>query len=191
MLSVFSLDSIFIMIIPLSNDFLLILAIFSLHSFAICSILLIKWEDILCSWQYFYSPSRLSTHNFRGAPQPTPFKSHQVPPSITLGSITVSRQGQVGIVNGVDIQCYNYTLATPFTCTPGVAIGSPLVMQLSMAWRVNTVRTYSSLSRQSTLTAMESSHSLWGLIGPILDGLDSSFHLLLKLPHRSRLDIIK
>lgn len=49
---------------------------------------------------------------------------------VTLGSITVSKQGQVGIVNGVDIQCYNYTLATPFTCTPGVAIGNFLAIQL-------------------------------------------------------------
>ena len=37
-------------------------------------------------------------------------------------SITVSKQGQVSLTNGVDIQCYNYTLATAFSCAPGVAI---------------------------------------------------------------------
>lgn len=37
-------------------------------------------------------------------------------------SITVSSQGQIGLVSGVDIQCYNYVLATPFSSTPGVAI---------------------------------------------------------------------
>ena len=42
---------------------------------------------------------------------------------VQIDSITVSNQGEIPIVNGADIQCYNYTLSNPFTCSPGVAIG--------------------------------------------------------------------
>lgn len=41
---------------------------------------------------------------------------------IAADTLTVSRQGDIGLVNGQDIQCYNYTLKNAFTCTPGVAI---------------------------------------------------------------------
>jgi hypothetical protein len=44
-------------------------------------------------------------------------------------SLTVSASGNVALQSGVDIQCYNYTLANPFNCTPGVAIGTYLITQ--------------------------------------------------------------
>lgn len=52
--------------------------------------------------------------------QPTPGGLRYLPSHVD--SITVSKQGQVSLTNGVDIQCYNYTLATAFSCAPGVAI---------------------------------------------------------------------
>lgn len=45
-------------------------------------------------------------------------------------TITVSSQGNVSLRQGADIQCYNYTLSTPFTCAPGVAIGTYCFTQL-------------------------------------------------------------
>jgi hypothetical protein len=46
------------------------------------------------------------------------------PLQVASDSITVSSQGRVALTSGVDVQCYNYTLATPFSCAPGVAIGT-------------------------------------------------------------------
>lgn len=97
----------------------------------------------------------------------------------------------MSLTNGVDIQCYNYTLATPFTCAPGVAIGTPLIMQPSMTSRVNTVLTFSSPSRQSVPTAMESSPSWCELTGDTLNGPRSLSPSSLRHPHKSKQDIIK
>ncbi len=51
------------------------------------------------------------------------------------GSLTISASGQVPLKSGVDIQCYNYTLTSPFNCTPGVAIGIFILTQLSAPYR--------------------------------------------------------
>ena len=40
-----------------------------------------------------------------------------------LGSLTVSASGNVRLVQGQDIQCYNHTVQKPFSCSPNVAIG--------------------------------------------------------------------
>jgi hypothetical protein len=97
----------------------------------------------------------------------------------------------VSLTNGVDIQCYNYTLDTPFSCAPGVAIGTSLVMQLSTTSRVNTVPIFSSPSRQSAQTIMGSFPSLCALTGDTLSGLKSPSPSLLKGPHKSKLDTTK
>jgi hypothetical protein len=45
------------------------------------------------------------------------------------GSLTISSGGSIALIEGEDIQCYNYTLATPFNCSPSVAIGIYQLMQ--------------------------------------------------------------
>lgn len=87
------------------------------------------------------------------------------PLQIASDSITVSNQGKVALASGVDVQCYNYTLANAFSCTPGVAIGSYSIIQPSMISQASTLLTSSSPSRQSTLTATASSPSLSGRSG--------------------------
>jgi hypothetical protein len=69
------------------------------------------------------------------------------PLQIASDSITVSSSGRVALTSGVDVQCYNYTLAKAFSCTPGVAIGTYSLTQPSTISRVSTAPTFSSPSR--------------------------------------------
>jgi hypothetical protein len=45
------------------------------------------------------------------------------------GSLTISAGADIALTEGQDIQCYNYTLVTPFDCAPSVAIGISPLMQ--------------------------------------------------------------
>jgi hypothetical protein len=40
------------------------------------------------------------------------------------GALTVSQGGNIPLQQGKDIQCYNYTLTSPFQSAPNVAIGT-------------------------------------------------------------------
>lgn len=40
------------------------------------------------------------------------------------GSLTISSNGDIGLQNSVDVQCYNHTLTQAFDCPPSVAIGN-------------------------------------------------------------------
>ena len=43
------------------------------------------------------------------------------------GKLSIHMKGDIPLVPGTDIQCYNHTLTTPFDCPPSVAIGTPLL----------------------------------------------------------------
>ena len=122
-------------------------------------------------------------------PQPASYSFRYFP--LHADSLTVSASGSVALQSGVDIQCYNYTLANPFNCTPGVAIGTIFITQRSTTFSLLAVTTYSSPSRQWTLIATESSPSLSEPNGAILVGAGFPSHLLLRSPLRSTLDIIR
>lgn len=46
------------------------------------------------------------------------------------GKLTINAKGDVPLVPGTDVQCYNYTLKTPFDCAPSVAIGTYFLTQV-------------------------------------------------------------
>lgn len=69
------------------------------------------------------------------------------PLQVASDSITVSSQGRVALTSGVDVQCYNYTLASAFSCAPSVAIGTVSLTQPSTISRANIVLTSSSRLR--------------------------------------------
>lgn len=68
-------------------------------------------------------------------------------------------RGDVPLQTGTDIQCYNHTLETPFDCPPSVAIGTPLITQVSTISKAHPAITSSSQSKLLTLTATLSSPS--------------------------------
>lgn len=105
--------------------------------------------------------------------------------------ITVSNQGQVALTKGADVQCYNYTLATAFSCTPGVAIGTRFMMQPSTDWKASTEPISSSLSRLSIQIAIQSFPSSSARSGDTLSGAGSPLPSLPKAHLKSRLDTTK
>lgn len=102
------------------------------------------------------------------------------PLQVASDSITISSTGRIPLVSGTDIQCYNYTLATIFSCTPGVAIGTSSFTQPSTPSKVNTVPTFSSRSRLWTPTVMEWFPLSCAPNGDIHSGANLPFLSLLK-----------
>lgn len=85
-------------------------------------------------------------------------------------SVTISTSGNIRLQNGLDIQCYNYTLPSVFAKTPGVAIGNILFTQLSTIFKPQPVIIFSSQLRQYNQIASESYRSLSERSGAIPNG---------------------
>ena len=106
-------------------------------------------------------------------------------------TLTISSNGMVGMFEGRDINCYNYTLRAPFKCTPNIAIGNLYDIQPLVIYKINIVLTCFSPLSHTPLKTLEWFPLLLERIGDIPDGLRLLFPSLLKHRNWFKPDIIK
>lgn len=94
--------------------------------------------------------------------------------------IVARQQSLVALVEGTDVQCYNYSLPYSFTTVPDVAVGKYILIQLFTILKVDPPTTCFSPLSQSIQKAWLLYPSSSGLIGSILLGQKWASHFWLK-----------